>query len=166
MVIELFIFVTITILIIFLLGSNKKYKKAYRTYNVITNKLNKSNNLIEKIKYYKFEQNGYFELIYVDFCMSNEEKIKNKLLNIKRDLINIIIHIEYTDNFLSLTVKTKIDTDIINEYYIIRNMETKKDINYVLNELDKIDILRKNIIEFKKSGKNYDKLAILFPKIL
>jgi hypothetical protein len=98
--------------------------------------------------------------------MSNEEKIKNKLLNIKRDLINIIIHIEYTDNFLSLTVKTKIDTDIINEYYIIRNIETKKDINYVLNELDRINILRKNIIEFKKSGKNYDKLTILFPKIL
>lgn len=99
---------------------------------------------------------GIFQIQYIDKCISKEELIANKLLNLQYnniDTTNIIV-IDYYDNIINLSIELYTKTDsiygVIYRYSFGYKINKKDDIIPFLNKLELIEIIRNAVLDARK----------------
>ena len=99
---------------------------------------------------------GIFQIQYIDKCISKEELIANKLLNLQYnniDTTNIIV-IDYYDNIINLNIELYTKTDsiygVIYQYSFGYKINKKDDIILFLNKLELIEIIRNAVLDARK----------------
>lgn len=107
---------------------------------------------------------GIFEMEYLDNCISDEEIIKNKLLNLhfKKDIQNVI-EINYYNRIIDISVrliytkKNSLFNYTIYSKTFTSSINKKEDVVRALKWLEKIEIIRNIILEARKNN-NLDQL--------
>jgi hypothetical protein len=107
---------------------------------------------------------GIFKMEYLDNCISDEEIIKNKLLNLhfKKDIQNVI-EINYYNRIIDISVRliyTKKDSLFSYTIYsktFTSSINKKEDVVRALKWLETIEIIRNIILEARKNN-NLDQL--------
>ena len=134
----------------------KKYSKKRKMAEYVYNKIK------EKLKNYDFLAQSntpdvvlldhyFFEMIYSADCVSNEEKIKNKLLNIQDNIKYYIILISYRKgDFRFNIILRNIEEKILYQHFFVFEIYKKDDINSVLKELEKIEMVRNSVLYLRK----------------
>ena len=101
---------------------------------------------------------GIFQVEYIDKCISNEELIKNKLLNLQYndiDTTNVIL-INYYDDIIKLNIDLYIDADHkyyghIYKYFFEYKINKKDDIIKFLNKIEIIiKTIRNSVLDARK----------------
>ena len=144
----------------------KREKITKYTYLKIKEKLENYKFLEEK-KYDDYErllEFGIFKMGYLDNCISDEEIIKNKLLNLhfKKDIQNVI-EINYYNRIIDISVRliyTKKDSLFSYTIYsktFTSSINKKEDVVRALKWLETIEIIRNIILEARKNN-NLDQL--------
>ena len=122
---------------------------------------------LEEKKYDDYErllEFGIFKMGYLDNCISDEEIIKNKLLNLhfKKDIQNVI-EINYYNRIIDISVRliyTKKDSLFSYTIYsktFTSSINKKEDVVRALKWLETIEIIRNIILEARKNN-NLDQL--------
>lgn len=107
---------------------------------------------------------GIFKMEYLDNCISDEEIIKNKLLNLhfKKDIQNVI-EINYYNRIIDISVrliytkKNSLFNYTIYSKTFTSSINKKEDVVRALKWLEKIEIIRNIILEARKNN-NLDQL--------
>lgn len=144
----------------------KREKITKYTYLKIKEKLENYKFLEEK-KYDDYErllEFGIFKMGYLDNCISDEEIIKNKLLNLhfKKDIQNVI-EINYYNRIIDISVrliytkKNSLFNYTIYSKTFTSSINKKEDVVRALKWLEKIEIIRNIILEARKNN-NLDQL--------
>ncbi len=114
---------------------------------------------------------GIFQLEYIDKCISNEESIKDKLLNLQSnniDTTNVIL-VNYYNNIIKLNIDLYIDADRqyyghIYEYFFECKINKKNDIIKFVNKIEIIiKTIRNIVLEVRKLDNlsGIDKIGII-----
>lgn len=154
--------VILSILSPYIYNIAKKYSWQNRMADYIYNEIN------EKLKNYDFLiqsyktpesvlSSGFFEIGYLDNCVSDEEKIKNRLLNIDNNIKNSIYIANHEGSFylkMSLSIN---NTIIIYHHFFEFRIHRKDDIKLILKELEKIKIIRDVVLYCEKINFSDDK---------
>ena len=155
--------VILSILSPYIYNIAKKYswqsRMADYVYNEINEKLKNYDFLIQSYKTPGSTVNyGFFEIDYLDNCVSDEERIKNKLLNIDSNIKNIIYIAHYEGSLFCLKMSLSINnTIIIYHHFFEFRIHRKDDIKLILKELEKIKIIRDVVLYCEKINFSDDK---------
>ena len=132
----------------------KKYSKKRKMAEYVYNKIK------EKLKNYDFLAQSntpdvvlldhyFFEMIYSADCVSNEEKIKNKLLNLQ-DNIKYCILISYRNGDFRFNIILRNIEKIVYQHFFVFEIYNKNNINTILKELEKIETVRNSVLYLRK----------------